>query len=92
MNDEAPADETLLEFPCEYPIKIMGKAQPGFRETVLGIIMERGQLLDGVDVREQPSRTGKYVSLTVSIVARSKSQLDDIYLALTACDDVLVAL
>jgi putative lipoic acid-binding regulatory protein len=92
MTEPDSGEETLLEFPCEFPIKVMGKALPEFRGTVLDIIMERGQLLDGVDIREQPSRTGKYVSLTVSIVARNREQLDDIYQALTDCDEVLVAL
>ena len=85
-------EDSLLEFPCEFPIKVMGKAGDDFRAQVLEIIMAHGQLLDGVEVREQPSRTGKYVSLTVSIVARSRAQLDDIYQDLTDSEHVLVAL
>ena len=86
------ADETLLEFPCDFPIKIMGAATDEFRSLALGIVTRHfGQPAAG-DIEERPSSGGRYLGLTITVRAESKAQLDAVYGELTSCRQVLVAL
>jgi hypothetical protein len=84
--------ETLLEFPCRFPIKVMGRDTPAFRPDVLTIITEHAGEIPKDDVRMQPSSKGSFVSLTVTITAESRQQLDDVYLALQADEQVMMVL
>jgi hypothetical protein len=90
--DETAGTESLLEFPCEFPVKMMGRMGGRFRDVALGIIERHVGTIDSAAVRTVPSRAGNFVSITVTIVALSQTQLDDIYRELSASDDVLVAL
>ena len=84
--------ETLLEFPCEFPVKAMGLACDELEIAVLEIINRHVEDL-GVDaMRLKSSKNGKYLSITVTVTARSKQQLDSIYMELTACEHVTMAL
>jgi hypothetical protein len=86
------ADATLFEFPCDFPIKIMGQATDEFRSLALGIVTRHfGPLVEGT-IEERPSRGGRYLGLTITVRAESKAQLDALYLELTSCRQVLVAL
>ena len=86
------AEETLLEFPCRFPIKVMGAATDDFRSLVLGIITRHfGEPAAG-DIEERPSGGGRYLGITITVQAESKAQLDALYTELTACRQVLVAL
>lgn len=84
--------ETLLEFPCKFPIKAMGRHGQGFEELVTGIILAHASIYLDEPVTTNPSSSGKYISVTVVIEASSKDQLDRIYQDLTDCEHVLVAL
>lgn len=84
--------DTLLEFPCDFPIKVMGAATDDFRSLVLGILTRHfGTPAEG-SIEERPSSGGKYLGITVTVRAVSKAQLDAAYLELTSCRQVLVAL
>jgi putative lipoic acid-binding regulatory protein len=85
-------DETLLEFPCDYPIKIMGQASDEFRSLALGIVTRHFGELAEDSIEERPSRGGRYLGLTITVRAENKAQLDAVYLELTSCRQVLVAL
>lgn len=87
-NDHSP----LLSFPCEFPIKIMGKADLDFQAAVMRIMHKHvPQLSEGaVDVRYSKERN--YLSMTVTINATSQEQLDLIYSELTADSHVMVVL
>jgi uncharacterized protein len=86
------AEETLLEFPCAFPIKVMGAATDEFRSLALGIIARHfGQPAEG-SIEERPSSGGKYLGITITVRAESKAQLDAAYTDLTSCRQVLVAL
>lgn len=87
-----PEGETLLEFPCEFPIKAMGLACDELEIAVLEIVNRHVEDLAEGALRMRPSRNGKYVSITVTIIARSKQQLDAIYMDLTACEHVSFAI
>ena len=85
-------DEGRLEFPCVYPLKVMGHATESFEAAVVGIVRRHVDDLGEGAVRRRESREGRYVSLTVTFTARSREQLDALYRELTADDRVLVVL
>jgi putative lipoic acid-binding regulatory protein len=84
--------ETLLEFPCRFPIKAMGKAGEGFDSLVARLVRRHAPDLgeDAVTLRE--SRGGKWVSVTFVIEATSQQQIDAIYRDLSACEKVVWAI
>lgn len=84
--------ETLFEFPCEFPIKIMGKAEDALAQAVLEIVTRHAPGFDGASMEMRASSGGKYVSVTCTIVATSKPQLDELYRELTAHPLVKVVL
>lgn len=84
--------ETLLEFPCEFPIKAMGLTCDALEISVIEIINRHVDNLSEGALRMRPSKTGKYTAITITITAHSKLQLDNIYLDLTACAHVTIAL
>jgi len=85
-------EETLLEFPCDFPIKAMGKATSGFEAVALKIV--RRHMADFRDEKMNIVASGKgnYLSATFVVHATSKAQLDALYRELTACDDLLMVL
>ncbi len=85
-------DETLLEFPCDFPIKIMGRDQPQFREAAIALIEQHAGNIPEDAIRTNQSREGNFLSITITIKAESQQQLDDIYRDLSEHDEILVAL
>ena len=85
-------DDTLMEFPCAFPIKLMGRDTPDFRDTVRGLVEKHTGPLPDDAIQSASSRNGRFVSVTVTVDAQSREQLDDIYRDATAHDDVLMAL
>ena len=84
-------DETLLEFPCSFPIKAMGRTADGI-EAIMVEIIERHAPETGPDsVRSRPSRNGNWIAVTVVIEASSKAQLDAIYQELSAHEQITCA-
>lgn len=84
--------ETLLEFPCEFPIKAMGLACVELEVAVLEIVNRHVEDLGEGALNMKPSKNGKYTAITITITAQSKQQLDNIYIDLTGCVHVAVAL
>jgi uncharacterized protein len=76
---EPEGRETLLEFPCEFPIKIMGLTRDDFAQTILEIVSRHAPDFDGATMEMRSSSNAKYLSLTCTINATSKTQLDDLY-------------
>ena len=85
-------EESLLQFPCDFPIKAMGHSGPDFQQLVIGIIERHAPDLDRATLRVQPSRHGRYESVTLTVCASSRAQLDAIYQELSVHERVLVAL
>ena len=83
---------SLIEFPCDFPIKAMGMAQPGFAEAIADLVLRFDPDFDPTGMTMRPSSGGKYLALTCTVRATSQAQLDDIYRALTAHPMVKVAL
>jgi putative lipoic acid-binding regulatory protein len=86
------AEDTLLEFPTDFPIKIMGEATDEFRSLAIGIVTRHFGTVASDRIEERPSSGGKYLGLTITVRAESKAQLDAVYTELTSCRQVLVAL
>ncbi|MDX1592626.1 MAG: DUF493 domain-containing protein [Gammaproteobacteria bacterium] len=84
--------ESPFDFPCTFPVKAMGRDEEGFEATVVGIVRRHAPDLGEGAVTTQASRRGRYVSVTVTITATSREQLDAIYNDLTAHHQVLMAL
>lgn len=85
-------DDTLLEFPCRFPIKIMGANEAGFAAHARELVARHVDDLLESDIDLRVSSNGRFVAVTVSIQARSKAQLDAIYRDLSASGRVLMAL
>ncbi len=86
------SDETILEFPCEFPIKLMGRDTPSFRNTMRSLVEKHTGRLSDDAIRTSLSRNGRFVSVTITVHAQSRQQLDDIYRDATDHADVLMAL
>ncbi len=86
------SEETLMKFPHDYPLKVMGRNTDDFRSIVLGIVQKHMGPVDASKIEERPSRDGTYLGLTCTVVATSKAQLDALYMELTSCERVMVAL
>jgi len=84
--------ETLLKFPCEFPIKAMGLSCDELEIAVIEIITRHVDNLGEGALKMKPSKNGKYTAITITITAHSKAQLDAIYIDLTACEHVSIAL
>ncbi|NIM71099.1 MAG: DUF493 family protein [Xanthomonadales bacterium] len=84
--------ESLLSFPCRFPIKAMGRNGEGFEALVTGIISRHAALYEGEAVRTNESTAGNFIAVTVTIEAQSRAQLDRIYQELTRCERILMAL
>ena len=92
MPDKAPAQDTLLEFPCAFPLKIMGLARDGLAQVVLEVVLRHAPDFDGSTMGMRASSGGKYISLTCTINATSKPQLDALYRELSSHPLVKVVL
>jgi len=97
---DSETKDTLLVFPTAFPIKAMGRMKSadagagdqGFAQTVLAIVQKHAPDFDAATLEMRPSKNGNFISVTATINATSKPQLDDIYRELTAHPAVLMAL
>ena len=83
------SEPTLLEFPCAFPIKAMGRNSGEFQSVVTEIVFRHAQLFSGEQVRTRASGVGNFLSVTITVNAESREQLDRIYHELTDCKQVL---
>ena len=83
---------TLLEFPCDFPIKVMGARVDGFAQAVVAVVVEHAPDFDPAMVEMRPSSKGNYLSVTCTFRAHSQLQIDNLYRALTAHPLVKVVL
>jgi len=93
-NDTLPEqNETLIEFPCEFPLKIMGSNHKNFIDMMCDLVSTHiNHTLDKKKITHRPSTSGKYVAVTITFTAENKQQIDNIYQALYEHDDVKMTL
>ncbi|MFM2087091.1 MAG: hypothetical protein RLZZ237_1960 [Pseudomonadota bacterium] len=87
-----PPSESLIEYPSDFPIKIMGTRHDAFAQSVIDIVMRHAPDFDAAATEMRISKGGKYLSLTCTVRATSKAQLDALYMELTKHPDVKVVL
>lgn len=78
-----PDLESLIEYPVDFPIKVLGPNRPGFVPAVTALVLAHAPDFDVTTLSTRASREGKYLSLTVTIRAVSREQLDALYQALS---------
>jgi uncharacterized protein len=81
---------SLIEYPCAFPIKVFGQTQQGFLQAVTETILQHDPSFTAASVTLRNSKTAKYISLTCTVTATSREQLDAIYQSL--CDHPLVVM
>ena len=89
---EIPPEQSLIEYPSQFPIKVMGVNADGFVHAVTEIAKRFDPAFDAASVELRPSSGGKYLGVTVTITATSREQLDELYRALTSHPMVKVVL
>lgn len=85
-------DDTLLEFPCRFPLKAFGKDAQALQTAVADILAQHVDDTSDCDYQHRDSSSGKYHALTATFTATSKPQIDAIYQAISASDAIIMAL
>lgn len=83
---------TLIDFPCDFPLKIMGARVDDFAQTIASVVVKHAPDFDPASMTMRPSRAGNYLALTCTICATSQMQLDALYLELNTHPMVKVVL
>jgi len=84
IGDQPTADAPKIEFPCDYPIKVVGRQGDDFESVVMAVVKQHAELTPGTGVEPVPSSKGTFVSLRFSIVATGETQLKAMHEALMA--------
>jgi uncharacterized protein len=84
MSPMTQTAESLLTFPTDFPIKVMGRTQDGFAQAIVMVVQKHAPDFDPATMEMRASRAGKYLSLTCTINAISRDQLDNLYRDLTS--------
>ena len=83
-------EASLIEYPCDFPIKIMGKSQPGFAQAVVEIVLRHDPAFNAASMEMRSSKAARYLGLTCTVRATSREQLDALYQEL--CDHPMVVM
>ena len=76
--------DSLIDYPSDFPIKVMGLMQDDFAQTIVDLTMQHDPEFHAGKVEMRPSSKGNYLSLTLTVRATSREQLDNLYRALTS--------
>ncbi len=87
-----PGEESLIEFPSDFPIKVMGVRSDDFAQVILQVVLRHAPDFDGGTMEMRPSSKGNYLSLTCTVRATSQQQLDALYRELSSHPLVKVVL
>ncbi|OZI32020.1 DUF493 domain-containing protein [Bordetella genomosp. 10] len=77
-----PPQDSLIEYPSDFPIKVMGKSHPEFAQLLTEVVLQFDPDFDPATVEMRPSKGGNYIGLTFTVRATSREQLDNLYRAL----------
>ena len=91
-SDIAVGSESCMEFPCQFPIKAMGRDAGQVEKALVEAVARHAPDSPRDNITRRESRTGKYNAITITITADSREQLDRIYQDLTDSDDITMAL
>ncbi len=80
----AKEGESALTFPCVFPIKVMGRTQDGFAQAICEVVLRHASDFDPGALEMRSSKAGNWLSVTATVNANSRQQLDDLYRELVA--------
>lgn len=86
------ASESVIQFPCDFTLKIVGKSEGPFEKIVLSLIKEHFPKTPATHIQKKFSKDKNYLSLSVTVFAKSKIELDALYQALSSTKEVLMVL
>ena len=89
---EIPPEESLIEYPSRFPIKVMGAHVEGFVEAIAIVAQQFDPAFDAATIERRPSKAGNYLGLTITVTATSREQLDELYRTLSTHPMVKVVL
>jgi uncharacterized protein len=89
---DIPPEESLIEYPSAFPIKVMGAYVEGFAEAIVAVAREFDPGFDAATVESRPSKGGNYLGLTITVTATSREQLDELYRTLSTHPMVKIVL
>jgi putative lipoic acid-binding regulatory protein len=89
---EIPKEQSLIEYPCDFPIKVMGLQVPGFVEAIVHVARQFDAGFDEATLEKRPSSNARYLGLTLTVRATSREQLDELYRTLSTHPMVKVVL
>lgn len=92
LPPDIPPEQSLIEYPSQFPIKVMGAHVEGFVEAIAHVALQFDPGFDAATIERRPSKGGNYLGLTITITATSREQLDEIYRTLTTHPMVRVVL
>ena len=92
MSQAPQQPESLLTFPCVFPMKVMGRREDGFAQLVSDIVVRHAPDFHPETIEMRSSKNGRYLSLTVTINAKSREQLDALYSELSKHPMVVMVL
>lgn len=80
---DIPPEQSLIEYPCRFPIKVIGANVDGYVTTMTHIARSFDPSFDATTVELRPSKAGNFMSLTLTVLVTSREQLDELYRTLT---------
>lgn len=92
MKNTENKKTSLMEFPCEFIVKIMGESSTAFEQKALLIVNRHFKKDQIKNISKRHSEQGKYLSFTVTVIAQNQEQLDSLYIELSETPEILVAL
>ena len=92
MKPQDDPQKSLIQYPCQFPIKVMGRREDGFAQVISEIAQRHARDFDPATIEMRSSKQGRYLSLTLVIHARSREQLDALYEELSGHPMVIMVL
>ncbi len=89
---DIPPEQSLIEYPCAFPIKVMGAHVPGYVDAIAAVARQFDPGFDPAGIKQRPSKGGNYLGLTITVTATSREQLDELYRSLSSHPMVKVVL
>lgn len=92
LPPEIPPEQSLIVYPCRFPIKVMGANADGFLQAMVHVARAFDPCFDDTTVEQRPSKAGNYLGLTLTVNVTSREQLDELYRTLTTHPMVKIVL
>jgi uncharacterized protein len=89
---DIPPEQSLIEYPCDFPIKVMGAHVEGYVEALVHVARAFDPAFDASTVEKRPSKAGNYLGVTLTVRVTSREQLDELYRTLTTHPMVKIVL